>query len=270
MNILHWNIEAGGYASYASTDKYPKKMNKIVEAIGAIGADFVSLVDVYRWGNVYTVEELKKMFGYSQVFLTELEDKNLPFCRNKLGVLTMTNDHEVKFEKIRAYDRNFIKTTLTTKNIELDIFSIHLNHLGEEIRKKEASALLKYNRSRPTIIVGDFNTIDEADLETTKRITDNPIIKLGTMIKKSRPIIKGMYPATVTKIFKQAGLTDWGEGKGNTYPSFKVPLILNGPAARLDYAFGSKDIKLIKFEVLKHKKYDQLSDHYPILVEIEV
>jgi len=210
------------------------------------------------------------MFGYKNVFWTELDDQALGIFKGQLGVMAMTNLPVKKFEKIRAGDRNFIKTALKFRKTELDVFTIHLNHLNEEKRIKETKALLEFVKNVRTIVVGDFNTIDEEDLEKTKKVTENPIIKLGSMVKGSRGIIRGMYPASITKLLKQAGLTDWGAGKGNTFPTFKIPLILNGPAARLDYVFGSKHIELISFQVLYQKKFEKLSDHYPILVDLKM
>jgi len=271
LKILSWNIEHGGYRSYDDRSPKPMKMEMIIEAVRQVNADVVSLVDVFRWSEVYSSQELGDKFGFENVYMTDFEDKGSKHKNGQLGLVVMTNLTVNRFEKFRAYDRNFIKTSVTVGDKKLDVFSIHLNHASEEKRAKETQKILDLVKiNSPTIITGDFNTIDKDDLVDTRKMTDHPIIKVGSIIKKSRPIIVGMYPATITQKFVEARLTDFGKDRGNTFPTFRVPLVLKRPAARLDYAFGSKEVKLLSFKVLRDKKFEKLSDHYPILVEINL
>lgn len=270
MKILAWNIEYGGYKSYKDKSDKPQKMGKIVEAIREIGAEVVSLVDVYRWGDVYPMEKLKKIFGYKYAVWTPSYDGKLEHNRGQLGVMIMTNLTVKGYEILKAEGRNFMTTTVGTTKNDVDIVTVHLNYASETKREKETREVLKRVRKGPTIIVGDFNTIDADDLEATRKVTDYFVIRAGSTIKGVRKIITEMYKSSITQLYKSAGMRDLGKGRGNTFPTFKIPLVLQKPAARLDYAFGSEQIKLINFEVLRDKKFDKLSDHYPILVEIEI
>jgi endonuclease/exonuclease/phosphatase family metal-dependent hydrolase len=270
MKIVHWNIEHGGFRSYQDRANKPAKIDQIVGVIKEVKADLVSLVDVYRWTDVFSVEELSKMFGFKESYMANFNDEGLKHFPGQLGSAVMTNLTVKKFEKIKVYDRHFLKTTIEDRGKTLEIFTVHLNHAAENKRQMETEELLKKVTKNPTLILGDFNTIDVDELERTRKVTDQPVVKIGSQVKGVRWIIEGMYPASITKMFSEAGLRDLGKGRGNTYPTFKVPLFLKEPAARLDYAFGSKDLDLKSFKVLNEKKFEGLSDHYPILVEIDV
>ena len=76
-----------------------------------------------------------------------------------------------------------------------------------------------------------------------------------------------MRRGEVTELIKMNGFRD-ADPKGQKTVPTKLSPIKIPPVLRLDYVFY-KNIKVNNFEVLKGKEFDYLSDHYPILAEIE-
>lgn len=264
MKILSWNIMSGGFSSYDSLAKTPERLDLLVSTLKSINADFVSLVDTHRWTEVFTSEDLKKMFGYENVYMVKLEDERLKIKGHDNGVTVLTRLPVTKFETIRIFSRNAIKTSLEG----LDVFTTYLDDLSEDTRLAQSDSLLnQITAGTPTIITGDLNTIDEVDVEEAKRQIETMLIE-HPEAKAIEPILKEMMRGEVTRKLKENGFIDMGVGKGCTFPSTLFPIKVGQPIARFDYGFCTPDIKIENFEVLKGSEFDQVSDHFPIKMEI--
>jgi len=266
MEILSYNIMSGGFNDYDSLSKTPERLDLLVKTIKNINADFVSLVDTHRWTEIFSKDDLKNIFGYKNVYSVKLEDDRLEAIGRDNGVTVLTRLPVEKFEAVRLFNRNAIKTTLDG----MDIFTTYLDDLNEDTRLRQIDSLLnQVVLGVPTIITGDLNAIDEFDLLKTGKIIDELFIQhpeasdLGI-------ILRGMMRGEVTRKIRENGFIDVGKDKGNTFPSKLFPIKIKEPITRFDYGFCTPDIKVESFEVLKGVEFDQLSDHFPIKMGVSV
>src|SRR3989344_2209161 len=89
MKITSYNLMSGGFNSYNSIDESPQRINLIRDAIKKSDADFVSLIDTFRWDQIYSVSRLRSMFNYPYVYFINLEDERVKQVRSllkKIGV----------------------------------------------------------------------------------------------------------------------------------------------------------------------------------------
>lgn len=266
MEIVSYNIMSGGFNAYDSVSKTPERLDLLVKTIQSIGADVVSLVDTHRWTEVFTTKDLIRLFGYEHVFSVKLEDERLRSNGRDNGVTVLTRLKVEKFEKIRLFNRNAIKTSVSG----IEIFTTYLDDVSEDTRLKQSESLLnQVTVGVPTIITGDLNTIDEFDLSETKSQIEELLIQhpeARTMELSLRDMMRG----EVTGKIREKGFVDMGKGKGNTVPSKLFPIHTDKPIARFDYGFCTPDIKIENFEVLRGTQFDQLSDHFPIKMNVKL
>lgn len=265
LEILSWNILSGGFKDYGSPEKTPGRIDGLASVIKELRPDVVSLVDTHRWTEVFTVEDLKRIFGYPKVHMVKLEDQRLIEKGHDNGVTVLSRFPDAKIESIWLDTRNAIKTHAEG----VDIFSVYLDDISENTRIKQVKAALNLvDSSIPTIITGDLNTFDEHDLNEAR----NNLIELGQRypgpIKNMVASLNEMKRAEVTQILKENGFTDLGKNAGNTVPAKLFPLPVEKPVIRLDYAFGNSRVRLEDFKVLTDPKFGNLSDHYPIWMRV--
>lgn len=266
MKILSWNILSGGFKDYGSPELRPARIDGFVNAIKSINPDFVSLVDTYRWTEVFTPKDLQELFGYLNTLSVNLEDERLLTKGHDNGVTVLTRLSNPKMEVFKMATRNSIRTEMG----EVDIFSVYLDDLSEEVRIKQISEVIKLvNHNKPTIIIGDLNTIDKDDLIEANKITVKLASKYPGPMKAMESSLNEMKRGEVTRILCKNGFRDLGKGRGNTVPAKLFPLPITEPAIRLDYAFGNNLVELEEFKVLMEDKFAVLSDHYPIWMNIE-
>ena len=269
MKIMSYNILSGGFESYKDESPVPQRLDKLRAAVAEINADVVSFIDTYRWDEVMSEDKLKALFDYPHVYSVQLEDGRLALKGHDNGITVMCKN-EVIFEKIRLHNRNAIKSRIKNGDSDIELFSTYLDDESEEVRKKEVGELFKITDiNKPTIIMGDLNTIDKGDLSQS---TSDLMHLLANFpkLKQMEPALREMEKGEVTALIKSMGLVDADEyNKRRTIPSklFVVPTF--NPILRLDYAFYNKLVHKVNFEVLRGPMFDYLSDHYPILLEIE-
>lgn len=265
ISVLSWNILSGGFTDYGTPEKFPPRLNRIAATIRTLNPDILSLVDTYRWTEVFTPEKLSQIFGYPNVFSIPLKDRRLEIKGHDNGITVFTKSPDTHFETVRIRTRNAVKTRVLGN----DIFSVYLDDVSEDTRLKQAKSILKLiNIKIPTLVTGDMNTFDLVDLpETIQNLKILETMFPGQM-KSMANSLSQMKRAQVTESFKNAGLFDLGKGKGNTVPAKLFPLKTDKPIVRIDYAFANNLLKLEDFRVLTGQTYGDLSDHYPIFMKV--
>jgi len=124
MRIASYNIMSGGFNSYTYGYSIPDRLYLLRKAIKLISADFIGLIDTFRWRDIYTEKDLKKLFGYKKVFYINMNDTRVD---KNIGIVVMTNLPVNDFKNVRLYNRDCIKITLIEKKILIDVFTIYLN-----------------------------------------------------------------------------------------------------------------------------------------------
>lgn len=159
---------------------------------------------------------------------------------------------------------------------ELVIFNVHLDPWKEDPRVLEVERLLnKIDGGVATIITGDFNSLSRQDNYPPEFLTtlqQRKFYKFG----------QDQLEYRVTDKLAEAGFTDvaanlahmditaptpYGESEAD---SEGVPV--SEAPARVDYVFANtKAMAFVKdFEVIKNEETNKISDHYPIVVTLDV
>ena len=258
MKVLSYNIMSGGFGDYGNMGTVPERLELLKEVISQEKADFVSLIDTYRWTEIYKSDDLKNIFGYKNAFLVKLDDERLIEKGHDNGITVLTNLEVKNFEKIRLFNRNAIKTKVVFGGKEIDIFSIYLDDLSEDVRLKQIENLFELiDKNRATIFMGDLNTLD---------VNDKTVIpKANSYLDK---VFEEMSQGKVINFIKENGFVDSDVEKLKTVPTKLYPIKLDAPIFRLDYIFYNQYLKSKSFKVLMGEIFDKTSDHFPIEVEL--
>ena len=257
MEFLAYNIMSGGFNDYGDMAKMPQRIDLLKEILDQQKADFVSLIDTYRWTEVFTREDLQKMFGYKNVFMVKLNDERLIKKGHDNGITVMTNLDVNNFSEIRLFNRNAIKTELNVEGRKVDVFSIYLDDVSEDTRLEQTRSLFGLMSNNPTVFMGDLNTMDADDK------TKLPI--LGNILDM---VFKDMLRGEVIKLIKENGFVDTNLARMKTVPTTLFPIKTDEPLARLDYIFYRGDVGCKKFEVLSGEIFEKMSDHLPVKATI--
>ena len=174
MKIMSYNVMSGGFDSYSSDFKITTRVDNLKKIITRTGADIVSLVDTFKWDEIYSIDKLKEMFGYSNAYCINLDDQRLRKIGHNNGITVFSGIDNVSFETISLRTRNCVKTTVKINEVEYDIFSLYLDDLSEDVRLEQIGHLVHYfEKNKPTVIVGDLNTINPKDSsKSLQRIND--------------------------------------------------------------------------------------------------
>jgi endonuclease/exonuclease/phosphatase family metal-dependent hydrolase len=252
---------SGGFSSYNFDSQLPERLNLLKKAVNIINADFIGLIDTFRWDSLYTNRQLVRLFSYKSAYCINLNDDRLIKKGHNNGITVLTNLPLEHFETITIETRDAIKTTLQINGNKLDIFTVYLDDLSEDTRLKQTQSLLKYiDLNVPTIVMGDLNTLSLNDIPKI-----NPQLYEGM-----RPILNEMKRAEVTKQIEKYGLKDADKNGEPTMPTKLFPAKIENAILRIDYAFHTDDVEIQNFKVLKDSIFDQTSDHYPIVFDIKI
>lgn len=159
---------------------------------------------------------------------------------------------------------------------ELVIFNLHLDPWKEEPRVLEIGRLLKkIDPNKPTIITGDFNSISRQDNyppEFLQQLQKLKFYKYGQDELEFRVTDK-LAEAGFTDVAGKFGRFDitaptpYGEAeaKREEVPVSEAP-------ARIDYVFANASAlpMITDYSVIKNAETDKISDHYPIVVTLDV
>lgn len=271
MKVVSYNILSGGFNSYNYESPTPERLDLLRKAISSIKADFVGLIDTFRWDSLYSNDQLTKNFGYKNAYCINLNDERLKKKGHNNGITVLTNLPVEGFEIISLGTRDVIKTDIRINNTKFDIFTVYLDDLNEDTRIAQIKALLKQvKQDNPTIVMGDLNTLSPNEaLRLTplinKFFTEHPHLSESLM-----PVLEEMKRGEVTKILEKNRFQDADKTETPTAPSKLFPVKTENAFLRLDYVFHTKDIQISNFNVLREPIFDKVSDHYPIVFEFNI
>lgn len=166
VDILGWNIKAGGFDAYSPDLVSPSRE----EGIRAVISDFrnahrasaVSLSDAYRWDTTYGGNAgIADHLGYSEARFVPLDDERL---KNRgedgIGVVFATNQRIESSQPIDLDTRQGLLTVMDIGKYGLQVASVYLDDLSEDTRLRQIRALVAgIEKDMPTVLVGDFNAL---------------------------------------------------------------------------------------------------------------
>lgn len=268
--FAEWNIQSGGFEGYDPKSEAPRYLSEIQAGIRRLHAPYISLIDTYRWDQLYTPTDLQTMFGYTYAYCINLEDDRLKSLGHNNGITVLSNLDVEHFETIRIETRNAVKTTLNVNGNLLDVLNVYLDDVREKTRLEQIRALLgQVTINRRTIIMGDFNCISDRDVAIVQKTLENVIQHLPRKMRTRFYSAKEkLAHRGAIRFIEAKGFVDAADKRQPTTPTHKIYSV-TPPFLRLDYAFCTPDIAVASTKVIRNKLFDQTSDHFPLVVEIE-
>ncbi len=160
-----------------------------------------------------------------------------------------------------------VETEVETPTGFVNIWNTHLNPMDEDKRVPEAEYIASHvDTSKPTLVVGDFNSLSEADnypRNLAQTLAAKGILKFGAAANRY----------DVTRILSKSGLYDIAALLGVETSTVPTPVNTDPYHAaklRLDYMFASESLIRRVNELAVPKTYltDRISDHYPQVLTI--
>jgi len=240
MKIMTFNIRhSSDFNEYLKDGSNVIDFNVPANIINEYDADIVGLNEVYGEGvrEDFTpqAQEIAKLTNRDFFFAPALDIENAGLYGNaflsKLPIKEVYNipipDPEVKDEKAYYETRCLLKAVVDFGGKDITVFVSHFG-LAKGEKKNAVETVLNEvkNVDTPIVLMGDFNLHPDSE-----------------------------FLVPFYEIFNEVD-------KGNNEFTFSS----NKPRAKIDYIFLSKDIKVIKTEVIKKIA----SDHFALTAEVEI
>ncbi len=65
MKVATYNIMSGGFTDYDYSLPHPTRLPLIQKAVKAINADFIALIDTFRWDELHSNNKIASMYPAS-------------------------------------------------------------------------------------------------------------------------------------------------------------------------------------------------------------
>ncbi|MDO8451455.1 MAG: endonuclease/exonuclease/phosphatase family protein [bacterium] len=268
LRFSAYNIMSGGFASYSHEAAQLERLDVLGEAIRALNADVVGLIDTFRWDEIYSNYRIAGLFGYSFAHNIPLHDDRLRAIGRDNGVALLTKLPVLSVRTIRTAHRNGLLSTLQLRGGLVDLGVVYLDDQSETVRLEQIQAFVNHLTSgRPAILMGDFNTMDDEELGRAsgviQKLTDQ---KLAARLW---PRLAGMKKGEVIRYLRAQGFVDGAEKPAPTVPTKIIrPKFLRAPLFRLDYAWSRGDVQVTGLRVMRDTVFDRASDHYLIVFQV--
>ena len=226
---------------------WPNRKNLIANKINELAIDLFGTQE----GRETQLRELENLIGHKLVddHREWIDERMYPSIYNnkfeikKTGDIWLSETPDVLGSK--SFDSMFPRLATWAQTKDFFICNVHLDHDKEYTRVEQAKVLCeqmqRHNTEKaPIILLGDFNTDPNSDVHnyitSTLKLND-PWLEHGKDEETSFHLFKGIYP----------------EGY------------------RIDWILVSEDFKTHSIDLIKdHEKGIYLSDHFPVLCELEL
>jgi endonuclease/exonuclease/phosphatase family metal-dependent hydrolase len=174
----------------------------------------------------------------------------------------------IEVEALKPVTRGIICATLRYHNQPITIVGLHLSPFSESERLNEAALLLSTILRVPRLVVmGDFNSLSPKDVFTDEQLKTLPESYRNKFAQH------GVTQYDVYEFFAKSGLIDVAlqfNDLTNTIPTLVGETA--HPPTRLDRALVSSILAPVvtHYEVIKNSATNKASDHYPVVIDINV
>jgi endonuclease/exonuclease/phosphatase family metal-dependent hydrolase len=272
--MMTWNIKSGGFNRYDLWAMQPEREQIIKQIVDERhmqeGVSAVTLVDAYRWDEVYGGQQgIADHLGYKEARFTRLEDDRL--IRNKgagIGIAFATDEKIAASTILDLESRNALGVILDAGRHGLQIAGVYLDDLDEDVRLKQVNALCsQLEPDVPTVLTGDFNalraTLHGAALR--HRLGDMAVRMLARTLPRSSELGKAVSGMNRREVVPQIERLGFSEAHAGKQPTALGRLMIFG----VDYAFHNERVTIENFNVLSGAQARCASDHRPILFDVQ-
>jgi exodeoxyribonuclease-3 len=252
MRIASYNLWNGAGNTYSRLADFANKQQ----------FDVLCLQEVNEWqnSNFARLKDFADRAGYTDY---EFGNSNSAYKLASFSTVPITK----RTVHVEGFWHCAVETHVELDGRELVIVNLHLDPWKEDPRLREIRRLLELiDVSKPTVIVGDLNSIARADNyppEFLAELHKRQIAKYG----------QNELDYRVTDFLTAAGFVDAAAKLGAMNPTVPSPYSTDEAhevPARIDYAFVSAGlVPLVRdFTVIKNELTDKISDHYPIVLTL--
>lgn len=183
------NIEKGGFSLYDRSEPTPPKKERIHKVLTSLGADALTLTDVFRWNSHFGGNKgIARFLGMKSAFYTPLNDESLKEGNSEhsweLGVVFATNEKVAFSEAVDLDGRQINRTVLDTGQDGIQVISAYGHHKEEDIRIRQFRALKAQLLDMPTLMMTDANSLRPLE---TSRLAERARSKLSRFALKMLP-----------------------------------------------------------------------------------
>ncbi len=254
VRIASYNLWNGAASTYFRLIDFAKDQ----------GFDVLCLQEVNGW-QAKDFERLKDFADRADFNTYEFGNSNSEYKMATFSRLPVT----FRDVHVEGFWHCAIETRVQAGDTEISIINLHLDPWKEDPRLREIERLLRLiDVSKPTIITGDINSISRQDNlapEFLAELQKRKVAKYGASELDYR----------VTDFLTAAGFVDAAVQLGHVETTVPTPFSTEEEhevPARIDCAYVSSSLvpQLRDFEVIKNSDTDKISDHYPIVLTLEI
>jgi len=240
VSILQWNVY------------FKESADNVIQEIARFNTDIVCVQELTKDSFINPQRDLEAeiaALGYESAYALTVDRPHHQMGNAIFSKFPILSEQRVyvQHEDLQSPGRSkenriYLETTLDTPQHNLTIGTVHLSYtnLFEETHEKndEFSKFIYAikNHKENFLVTGDFNA-----LPTSRYIQE------------------------ISKHLHSTG-PDYSEATWTTKPDEEYSFPIDGLTTRLDYAFATPDVKVIKSEVLQ----TEFSDHLPLLITVEL
>jgi len=261
---------SGGFNSYSSEHSSPERLANLRTAIKKLGADIIGLVDTFRWDQIYTETDLKKLFNYKHAYCINLNDERLKTLGHNNGITLLSNFEIIEPLSIRLATRNAIKVRVQANN-PFTLVIAYLDDISDDARLRQLRALRSLiDPKMRLLIMGDINATKSSDVIDATTQLERFYVENPEIAKKLKPVINDILYSKVIDQLESWGLRDADQELHRpTFPTPLFPAKTHRPILRPDYCFYSPQLSVGKFNVPYDDIFKKSSDHFPIVFDVE-
>lgn len=264
---MSWNVRFGGRPSYdAGLQPDLATERAIVQVVQGLGVTTATLVDVYKWPEVYGGDAgIAEHLGFKTARFVGLQDNRVD---SGLGVLLATDLPVAQSQELDLGTRAALGTVLNVGSDGLQVASVYLDDMSEAARVAQIRALLAALESNvPTVITGDLNGLRPSlQGAALRHKLGDLLVRAGVLATawSNHPIIqsiRGMNEREVIELLLASGYTDGDYLRRPTVPA-KMPCF------GVDYALSNAAASVVDFDVVGGPTVLRASDHRPIVFSV--
>jgi len=159
LSVGSLNVCSGGFNGYDNVSKHPSRLEAIQAAVKAMNASVVGLIDTYRWVELFSAADLRRLFGYARAFSSSLACEVVD---SRVGLTVLGDERLIECVPVRIYDRDCLQLVIDTRNGLLIVYVAYFTSWSAERRRCQAQALISLANEHPetpTLIVQDGNCV---------------------------------------------------------------------------------------------------------------
>lgn len=262
IKILTYNISNGFHTCVIPYRLEKERIRLAQKIISDENPDILCLTEACFAGpNQYNIRmDYQKIFPFKYAFFASRRRQWGNIILSKIPLEVAFNNANSTFVGLSA------EFKVNGKKLFVDVI-----HPSPQIRDSERIEDLKrmLNKDKLTgnyILTGDFNSLSHED-----DYNDFEIKRYLKKIVLKQETLKALSDKKFIKFLLSQGLKDVLKKYDD---SFTIPTdyidTIKGCPLRLDYFIVSKKIKVLNAKVIKNRLVEHASDHYPIVMEIEI